>query len=88
MVDVSVPGEPVIVGAFDTPGNANDVKAVGTLAYIADGSAGLQIVDVSDPTAPVGVGAVDTPGDAHDPRYRAPSPMSPTGHPSEAARRD
>ena len=66
VVDVSVPGEPVIVGAFDTPGNANDVKAVGTLAYIADGSAGLQIVDVSDPTAPVGVGAVDTPGDAHD----------------------
>jgi hypothetical protein len=36
----------------------------GTLAYIADGFAGLSIIDVSNPSAPTSVGSVDTLGTA------------------------
>lgn len=38
----------------------------GTLAYVADGAAGLRIVDVSDPSAPTEIGFLDTPGSAFD----------------------
>jgi len=37
---------------------------VGTLAYLANYSSGLQIIDVSNPTVPVEVGLYDIPGDA------------------------
>ena len=55
---------PSILGSVDTPGNANDVKVVGGLAFVADGSAGLQIIDISTPDAPFIVGSFDTPGEA------------------------
>ena len=42
------------------------MRVVGGLAYVADGSSGLQIVDISNPAAPFIRGAVDTPGDASD----------------------
>ncbi|MHB1034819.1 MAG: Ig-like domain-containing protein [Pirellulales bacterium] len=51
---------PVRLGKYDTSGNAEDVAVSGTFAYVADGSAGLQILDVSDPAAPVRLGAYDT----------------------------
>ncbi len=35
---------------------------VGHLAYVADGSAGLQIVDLTDPAHPVQLGGYDTDG--------------------------
>jgi hypothetical protein len=47
---------------FNTPGEANDVVIVGTLAYVADGLAGLQIIDISNPTTPQLIGSIDTPG--------------------------
>ena len=51
-----------MAAALDTPGNANDVKIVGNLAYVADGSAGLRIISVTNPVVPVLVGTVDTSG--------------------------
>lgn len=62
IIDVSVPAEPRLVGAYDTPGQSWGVQVVGQTAYVADWSAGLQIVDVSTPEAPVLKGTYDTPG--------------------------
>jgi len=42
------------------------VQLVGSLAYVADGLEGLQIIDVSTPSAPALVGACDLPGSARD----------------------
>jgi hypothetical protein len=65
----------ITVGALDTPGDANDVAVVGTLAYVAgidldplgDPISGrLGVIDVSNPASPVELGALDTPGNAHD----------------------
>ena len=43
MINVTNPESPQIVGSVDTPGMANGVAISGDFAYIADGSAGLQI---------------------------------------------
>ncbi|MHB9048779.1 MAG: Ig-like domain-containing protein [Pirellulales bacterium] len=55
---------PVRLGGYDTSGAARSVTVVGTLAYVADNTAGLQIIDVSNPTAPVRLGGYDTSGNA------------------------
>ncbi|MHC5012006.1 MAG: LVIVD repeat-containing protein, partial [Planctomycetota bacterium] len=52
IVDVSDPAFPEVVSILDTPGDAEGVAVLGTLAYIADDT-GLQIVDITDPTNPV-----------------------------------
>ena len=39
---------------------------VGTLVYLADATAGLQVIDVSNPASPMIIGDVDTPGNAED----------------------
>jgi len=49
-----------IVGSVDTPGRANDVYVVGNYAYVADESAGLQVIDISSPTRPMIVATVGT----------------------------
>jgi hypothetical protein len=43
-----------------------DVAVSGNFVYVADGSAGLQVIDVSNPTNCVRVGGYDTGGDAMD----------------------
>lgn len=43
-----------------TPGTAGAVAVVGDLLYVANGSAGLQIIDVGNPSAPVLRGATAT----------------------------
>jgi len=48
------------------PGFANNVKVNGNFAYVAAGSAGLQIVDVTDRTSPRIVASLATPGNAND----------------------
>jgi hypothetical protein len=48
------------------PGFANNVKVNGNFAYVAAGSAGLQVVDVTDRTAPHIVASLATPGNAND----------------------
>ena len=50
--DVSDPANPALVGACDTPGNAQSVKVQDGYAYVADGAAGMQVIDISDPTNP------------------------------------
>jgi hypothetical protein len=50
VIDVSSPGSPTEVAAYDTPGYAYDVHIEGHLAYVADGEAGLRIIDVSNPS--------------------------------------
>lgn len=64
VVDLSVPSDPVIVGRTTIGYEANDIKIVGSLAYIAAGSNGLKIADLTSPTSPKMVGGVDTPGTA------------------------
>ena len=53
-----------ILGSVDTPGSAQGValSTDGNTAFVADGSAGLQIIDVTDPATPAILGSVDTPG--------------------------
>lgn len=46
---------------IDTPGRASRLEIVGDLAYVADTSAGLQIIDLSDPAALRIVGHFSTP---------------------------
>lgn len=62
--DVSDPAAPRRLGGFDTSGTAYGVQVVGTLAYVADASAGLQVIDVSDPAAPRRLGGFATSGRA------------------------
>jgi hypothetical protein len=64
VVDLRTPTAPSIVGRVTLPGGLG-IETVGTLAYVAVGTAGLRIVDVGTPAAPRIVGSVDTPGTAH-----------------------
>ncbi len=48
--------EPLLLGNYDTTGQARGVMLDGNIAYVADYTAGLQIIDVSDPSAPVPLG--------------------------------
>jgi hypothetical protein len=57
VVDVSDPAAPVEVGAYDTPGRADNLVATGRWVYLMDGD--LRIVDLGDRTAPALVGFYD-----------------------------
>lgn len=59
---------PAALSFITIPGYANNVDVSGDFAYVAAGSAGLQVVDVSDRHAPHIVGSLDTPGNANDVR--------------------
>lgn len=50
--DVSKPDAPIKLPPFKTPGGAVRIALKGTLAYVADGPEGVQVVDLSDPSAP------------------------------------
>ena len=50
------------MGAYDTGGMAQTVAVSGNYAYVADGTAGLQVIDVSNPANPKRTGAYDTGG--------------------------
>ena len=54
----------MFLGSYDTPGNATAVTVVGTIAYVADGQAGLQLIDVSTPGLPALLGTYNTPDQA------------------------
>jgi hypothetical protein len=56
------------VSSVSLPGTAYAVAVSGDYAYVAAGSAGLQIVDMSDKQSPAVVGSLDTPGTAKDVR--------------------
>lgn len=57
---------PTALTSLNIPGTTNNVDVNGNFAYVAAGSAGLQVVDVSNHSAPVIAGSVDTPGNAND----------------------
>jgi hypothetical protein len=56
---------PARLSKYNTSGSARAVAVSGTLAYVADGSAGLVIFDVANPAAPVRLGGYDTLGLAY-----------------------
>ena len=64
--DVSDPAAPVEVTTHRPPGGAQRVSVGGTLAYVAAGQAGLQVVDLSTPSALRLVGAYPTARPARD----------------------
>ena len=66
LYDVSDPATPVLITTYPTPGNAQRAELDGTLAYVADGPAGLSVVDLSDPASPEVVGTYQTRNAARD----------------------
>ncbi|KND47938.1 MAG: hypothetical protein AB199_04240 [Parcubacteria bacterium C7867-004] len=59
-------GNPTQKGVYNTTGNAGTSVIVGKYAYVADDTAGLQIIDVSNPALPTLVSTLDTSGFATD----------------------
>jgi hypothetical protein len=57
LYDVSNPAMPVALPPVRTPGRPSRVSIHGTMAYVADGPEGLQVVDLSTPTKPRIAGA-------------------------------
>ncbi len=55
-----------VIGYADTPGGAVGITVSDSVAYVADGFGGLQIVNVSNPVNPRIIGSADTPGNAED----------------------
>ncbi len=49
-----------VIGRAYTPGIATRVAVSGTIAYVADGSGGLQIIDIGNPTKPQRISSVAT----------------------------
>jgi hypothetical protein len=64
--DVTSPTAPVKLPSFKTPGGAVRMALKGSLAYIADGPEGLQVVDLADPAAPKIVASSKTTAPARD----------------------
>lgn len=57
---------PEALGFVLVPGRAENVDVRGDYAFVAAGSAGLQVVDAAIPTQPRIVGSLATPGNAQD----------------------
>ncbi len=57
---------PTALSFIPIPGFAHNVDVSGDFAYVAAGSAGLQVVNVSNREVPVMAGSLDTPGNAND----------------------
>ena len=64
--DVSKPDAPIKLPPFKTPGGAGRIALTGTLAYVADGPEGVQVVDLSEPSAPRIVSSVKTTAPARE----------------------
>lgn len=50
--DISNKGNPVLAGFYDTPGSAQEIAKYGNRLFVADFSAGLQVLGVLDKAAP------------------------------------
>ena len=57
-------GQLTAVSSVDTGGYPTAVAAMGSIALVALGDAGLELVDLAEPDEPVSVGHLDVPGDA------------------------
>jgi len=49
VIDVSAPSAPTLAATYDTRSYARDVQVVGSLAYVAGGYSGLQVLSLSTP---------------------------------------
>ena len=58
IADISNPASLSILGHYDSPGTATDVKVRGNYAYLADQSS-LKIIRISDPTNPVEITTIN-----------------------------
>jgi hypothetical protein len=58
------PPQSLVVGNWNSPGNAAGVEVDGDVVYLADQAAGVQILDVSDPENPQLLGTYNTTGAA------------------------
>ncbi len=63
---LTMPVPPILIGSAATGGHAYAVKIWGDRAYVAAGTAGLEVFDITDPSAPFIIGSYDTPGEALD----------------------
>jgi hypothetical protein len=66
LYDVSNPAAPRELSAYRTPGFSSRVSLKDSLAYVADGPAGVQVVDFSIPSKPQIIGTYKTPSPARD----------------------
>ncbi len=66
VLSVSDPDAPVMLGGYNTSGDACAVRLAGNLAYVADGYSGLEILSLTNPIWPVKLGNYNTPGYAQD----------------------
>ena len=64
VVSLATPASPTIAGRVTIGLEGTDLKVVGSVAYVAAGSAGIVMVDVGNQAAPAIVRTVDTPGSA------------------------
>ncbi len=64
VINISDPTAPTRVGRTTLTAGVNDIYVVGSLAYVADGTAGLVTVNVSNPSNPSVVSTVATVGSA------------------------
>jgi hypothetical protein len=60
VVNLTVPAIPAVVGRVTLAGGNSGIKVVGSLVYVAAGSAGLQVINVSNPSAPSIVNTIPT----------------------------
>jgi len=60
-VDVADPGAPLLVGVYDTPGDAREVVITGDYVLLADGPGGLRVLAIHDPRHPREVATYATP---------------------------
>lgn len=62
LIDVTDRTAPWVAGAYDTAGNARQVRVAGTSAYVQEDTV-LRIIDVSSVAAPIEIGSYQTPKD-------------------------
>ncbi|MBF0450173.1 MAG: hypothetical protein HQK75_05685 [Candidatus Magnetomorum sp.] len=63
-MSVSDNNELSLLSNFKTPGSAMDIELAGNTAFIADGTAGLQIIDINDPMNPELLQTIDVSSEA------------------------
>ncbi|MGC9393250.1 MAG: hypothetical protein ACP5J4_00175 [Anaerolineae bacterium] len=63
-VDTTNPVAPTSVMTWTTAGSAEGVTVLNSIAYLAEGHAGLRLLDVAEPSAPEEIGYYNTPGEA------------------------
>lgn len=65
-VNASNPGNLTPINVFGGLSSGHAIQVEGDLAFVADGSAGLQVLDVENPGAPSVTGTLNTTGTAYD----------------------